>query len=398
MKLLSVFCLIVACLWSVSAFAQTDFSRWDKHELTNPKGQELLSPAGGPVIRMHSYSRASLETAARSTLDKYGAGTKDQIEYAMSILSLSMMWDEAFDGNTLSGLVQASDGPHSFKASLSPSKDTFTLAMIATDEDGNVIKGPAASARRVAGAATSASVIKTTRPKALAQTSQTPPRSIAQNRSSKSYRAPETVAEMDRWASIGKLTKSQNPKDPLAPRYYLVQTGPKYGVTDFGSAIKALPSASPLKLRGRPTIETLDAWKTYDGSKAGIVMQQTEIAGQPGVVVLFMTQKKGQRDIIYFGYEVTEATFLNWGGLTRMMKLRKVIPSMEVFPRSNRDRIARAPFKQQTKTYEAALNKVLENGAAAMFAMSQSQSLMRMQELNYDLLLGGDITSPMIAD
>lgn len=390
MKLFSIFCVITACFWSAPTFAQTDFSHWDKHELVTPMGEELISPAGGPLIKMQSYSRTNLEAAARNKLDKYGAGTKEQIEYAMSILSLSMMWDETFDGQTLSGLVQASDGPYSFKASLSPRKDKFTLALVATDDDGKVLDGADAAARRIAGTTSSATVAKR-----LAQTSAS---SIPQKRSTKSYRAPESVAEMDRWASIGTLTKSQNPKDPLAPRYYLVQTGPKYGVTDFASAIEALPSASPLKLRGRPTIEVLDAWKSYDGSKAGLVMQQTEIQWQPGVIVLFMTQKKGQRDIIYFGYEVTEATFLNWGGITRMMKLRKVIPSMDAFPQSKRRQIARAPFKQQTELYEAGLNKVLENGAAAMFAMSQSQSLMRMQELNYDLLLGGDITSPMIAD
>lgn len=111
-----------------------------------------------------------------------------------------------------------------------------------------------------------------------------------------------------------------------------------------------------------------------------------------------MTQKKGQKDILYFGYEVTEKTYLEWGGITRMMKFRRVIPSIEAFPKATRNRIARAPFKQQAKVYEAGLNMVLEKGAANMYAMSQSQSLMRMQELNYDLLLGGDITSPMIAD
>lgn len=384
---------------SAIAFAQTDFSKWDRYELAGPAGTELLSPAGGPLIRMHTYPVSGLEEQARGKLDKFGASPQEKIDYALSVLSLSMYWDESFDGQQLSGLVQASDGVYSFKASLSPDAQELTLAMVATDDKGAVLQGASAEARRKPGAATSASTGKI----AAAKTSRAaepqavkPTASVA--RSLQNYRAPETVREMDNWASSGKLTKALNPKDPMSPRYYLAQTGPKYGVTDFASAIDKLQTVSELKLKGRPTVELLDAWRLYDGSKAGLVIQQTDFRGTPGVIILYMTQKKGQRDIVYFGYEVTEATYLKWGGVTRMMKLRRVIPSIDAFPKSTRDRISRAPFKQQANVYEAALNKVLEKGAANMFAMSQAQSVMRMRELNYDLLLGGDITSPMIAD
>ena len=179
---------------------------------------------------------------------------------------------------------------------------------------------------------------------------------------------------------------------------HLVQTGPKYDVHDFATAISKLQTVSKLKLIGSPYIEELEAWKDYDGSTAAIVIQQTKMQDQDGVILLFMTKKKGQKNIIYLGYEVTEDTYLEWGGITRMMKLRQVIPSIDAFPKSTRERIAHAPFKQQAKLYEAGLNKVLENGVASMYGMSQAQTLMRMQELNYDLLLGGDITSPMISD
>ncbi|WP_371397667.1 hypothetical protein [Fretibacter rubidus] len=397
-KILCVF----SVLFALPAFAQTDFSTWDKYSLENPNGQERLSPSGGPLIRMQNYSKAGLEAAAQAPLDKFGAGLRDQIDYALSILSLSMTWDERFDGNTLSGLVQAADGVYSFKASMSADGRELTVALVATDDTGAVLTGPAAEARRIAGAATSATVAKigsghsAQRTARTAQTQQS--RATPPTRQMKSYTPPQTIAEMDRWPSIGKLTRSVNPSDPLAPRYYLAQTGPKYGVRDFATATQKLPSVSPLELRGQPTVEPLDAWAQYDGSRAGIVMQQTRLSGEPGVIVLFMTQKKGKSDIIYLGYEVTEKTFKEWGGITRMMKLRRVIPSIDAFPKATRDRISQAAFKQQTQLYEAALDKVLKNGVASMYAMSQAQTVMRMQELNYDLLLGGDITSPMISD
>lgn len=378
------------------AFAQTDFSTWDKRELRNPVGTEMLSPADGPLIRMHSYSIANLENESRRSLKSAGAAKQGQLEYALSILGLSMIWDESFDGDILSGLVQASDGPYSFKAQFSPDQKNLTLALVATDDNGKVLQGTALTARRTGGTATSASYIKSRNPtQTFANTPRANRKAVSSNQN---YAPPETAGQMDNWTSTGKLTKALNPSDPLSPRYYLVQTGPKYGVFDFQSAISKLPTASKLKLKGRPVIEELEAWQTYDGSSTAIVMQQTKIENQDGVIVLFMTKKKGRNDIVYFGYEVTEDTYLDWGGITRMMKLRKVIPTMEAFPKSTRDRISRAPFKQQAKLYEAGLNKVLENGLASMYAMSQTQTLMRMQELNYDLLLGGDITSPMISD
>ena len=394
LKSITVSFLFFICFSAVSAKAQTDFSAWDKRELTSPNGHEMLSPRGENLIRIHIYPVAELEKSARQSLRSQGSGVQEQLEYAMSILSLSMMWNETFDGQTLSGLVQASDGVYSFKSQFSTNQKDFTLALMATNDDGKPLQGRHADARRSNDTATSASYLNTT------ASVPAPPTRVtkAPARRGQHYAAPETVAQMDAWPSSDRLTKALNPKDPLSPRYYIVQTGPKYGVYDFKTAISKLPSVSNLKLKGKPVVEELEAWKTYDGSTAAIVLQQTNIQNQDGIIVLFMTKKKGQSDIVYFGYEVTEDTYLKWGGITRMMQLRKVIPSIKAFPQSTRDRISRAPFKQQADVYEAALNKVLENGAASMYAMSQAQTLMRMQELNYDLLLGGDITSPMISD
>lgn len=390
-KTVNFFVVIFVWLWAVSASAQTDFSAWDKRELRNPSGSEIVSPSGGPFIRIQTYPRQQLERAAGKPLSSAGSGTRSQLEYALSILALSLSWNETFDGQVLSGLAQGADGPYSFKIQFTPKREAVTVALLASDQNGRVLEGAEAETRRAAigrsGNVSQANKVSTSR---------------ATSRAAQ-YLPPETVAQMDRWPSSGKLTKALRPNDPLSPRYYLVQTGPKYGVYNFETAIQKLPTVSNLKLKGRPVVEKLEAWETYDGSSAAIVIQQTQMENQDGVIVLFMTnlfmtKKKGQNDIIYLGYEVTEDTYLAWGGITRMMKLRRVIPSIDAFPKAMRDRISRAPFKQQTKLYEAGLNKVLENGAASMYAMSQAQTLMRMQELNYDLLLGGDITSPMISD
>jgi len=70
---------------------------------------------------------------------------------------------------------------------------------------------------------------------------------------------------------------------------------------------------------------------------------------------------------------------------------------MNSIPQERKQQIAKATPKQQMKIYEAAYSSLMKQYYMGIM-MTQSQALLRMQELNYDLLLGGDITDPNIGN
>jgi len=215
-----------------------------------------------------------------------------------------------------------------------------------------------------------------------------------------SFKAPDDSTEMFAdWEKVSGIKWSINASNVLAPRGYRAESGPEYGYTSFEGAIKHLVKNAEIEIAGQTVMRDLDAWKAWDGRTAKIAMAPTKIGNESGVLVLFLSQARNSDKYSMLGYEVTENDFLAWGGITRMLKMRGVVPSIESFPRETRNRIARSAFKQQTDLYNEVLNKqfvVLSKGL--MQSMTQSQALIRMQELNYDLILGGDITSPSIGD
>jgi hypothetical protein len=214
------------------------------------------------------------------------------------------------------------------------------------------------------------------------------------------FEAPNDSSEMfANWQKVSGIKWTIDDSNVLAPRGYRAESGPKYGYTTFDGALKHLAKNAKIEITGQTVMRDLDAWKSWDGRTAKIVMAPTRLGREAGVLVLFLSQRQDSEDYSMLGYEVTETDFLAWGGITRMLKMRGVVPSIDAFPKETRVRIARSPFKQQADLYNEALNKqfsVLAKGL--MQSMTQRQALLRMQELNYDLILGGDITSPSIGD
>jgi len=214
------------------------------------------------------------------------------------------------------------------------------------------------------------------------------------------FEAPNHTDEMfASWEKVSGIKWTIDESNALAPCGYRAESGPKYGYTTFKGAIAHLAKNAKIEITGDTVMRDLEAWKAWDGRTAKIVMAPTRLGGEDGVLVLFLSQRLGSEDFLMHGYEVTENDFLAWGGITRMLKMRGVVPDIEAFPQETRNRIARSPFNQQADLYNAALNKqftVLSKGL--MQSMTQDQALLRMQELNYDLILGGDVTSPFIGD
>ena len=202
------------------------------------------------------------------------------------------------------------------------------------------------------------------------------------------YPAPTAKEEFLAWPSDG-FWQVQVKGDDSAPRvatrsYNGTQANPS---TAFRSFIKD----SGLKVKGATCLEALESYKRLDGRDVRILLTETRMNGKPAVAFVLYAKGKGSTSSKIRVMEVPAKTYVAWGGVAGMLKLRGVIPSPNVFPKAERRRIARAPLSEQTAFYEAVLDKFyMENALALM--MTQAQTTAMMTELNYDLLFGNDIT------
>ncbi|MET1756381.1 hypothetical protein ABVV53_13070 [Novosphingobium sp. RD2P27] len=213
-----------------------------------------------------------------------------------------------------------------------------------------------------------------------------------------SYKMPSGPEEMASWQSIENW-RSPDHSDPQAPRYMLVVLEPFEArnwteLKTWLTVEKGLKPTLPLEF------EPLEAWKQVNGSDQRVTIAATTRGGKPHVAFLLAKREDGSPYTFrLIGFEVPRTTYEAWGGVAFPLFLREIIPSVGAFPAKERARVSRARYPRQVAVYEAALNKHTDALAAGLAVqMMQSQSLLRMQELNYDMLLGGDITSPMIAD
>ena len=210
------------------------------------------------------------------------------------------------------------------------------------------------------------------------------------------FSVPETVEEIRSWPKVsgreGKdydVYRSPRESDPAAPFGMVFQTGPKYGVTTFGGAIKAIGKTSKIDLIGKPEYVYVQAYQSWFGRQQNIVLQRTRRDGRKGVLVALLTSDQTDyRNINVIGWEISEDQFIESEGVLRMLKIRAP-KYYAAIPPDVRKKIAKAPFKNQVATYNYVMAQVMSNGLS---------NLMRLQELQYDVLLGDDISSPFIAD
>ena len=207
--------------------------------------------------------------------------------------------------------------------------------------------------------------------------------------------APSSWADVSDWSKPG-LWRLQSPGDPASPRWAGIRTDPGEANT-FDEALDVLVGFADLDPAGGAVSEEVDAWRRIDGRRRTVSLMETRYGGGRGVAFVVLERKPGS--LIYEGLvmEMPMHTFVAWGGITRMLLLRGVTPAAEVFPADRRDAIARSSFKSQLDLYEAA-SEALYSELAAQAVMTQQAVTLRLMELNYDLILGGDISSPYIAD
>lgn len=209
----------------------------------------------------------------------------------------------------------------------------------------------------------------------------------AQNARPAGYDAPLSTDDIESWTNIRPHTWSPDPGNPRAPVGFYFYTGPEFGVNTYSEALAFIESHTrEVERVGEPYFQKINSYKLWYGTDAYLVLQET----RKGVMVAYLnTLPENHPDIIITGYDVTREDFEAWGGALNMLNIRGSGNYYSAVPVSVRERLSRAPFRNQAAAYNFIMDQVMINGL---------NNLNRLQELQYDTLFGDDITSPFIAD
>ena len=208
------------------------------------------------------------------------------------------------------------------------------------------------------------------------------------------YPAPSKKGEMLVWPEEGPW-RVQVQGDKASPRVATREYGGAQATPR--AALKTFTTETGLNRRDKAKFEPLESYQKLDGRDFQIMLTETRMHGQTAIAFVMFAQSKGKDTASLRVLEMPAKTYIKWGGVAGMMTLRGVVPSPEVFPKAERDRIARSPLPEQTALYEAVLDKYYMENALALMA-TQAKTLEMMTELNYDLLFGNDITPGPWAD
>ena len=310
----------------------------------------------------------------------------EQLDYALSALPFESYDVTDESDAAVSGTAVTADGPRAFAAELrGAGAERALVALVVPGRDA------AAARRRLAAVADLPEAAAGSRPGRRAADRLADRRPPART----DYPAPTAFEDLTPWVKDGFFFL-QRPGDPTSPRAVNARTGPDFDVYDHDGAVRDMVKDTGIDFVRTPRLERSEAWAEVDGRDFRFTFAESRLGGEPGVVFLIISQESGSDQFEIFAVETTRATFEAWGGAPRMMLIRGLIPSLDVFPTGRREQIARAPLAGQVALYEAALDKLYVELAASRAALSQSQLLNGMTELNYDLLFDNDVGTSVL--
>ena len=151
--------------------------------------------------------------------------------------------------------------------------------------------------------------------------------------------------------------------------------------------------------RARMTdLETLEISKQIVGTGTWVAAGTTQLGSEDAMVFLHIFNPTDQNDVaVVEFFEAPKTVYEGWGGVALMLELQGVLKSTEQIPPEYRAAVAAASPDAQVEVFEEAYNRRMIDLFKGTMAAKAGTTMM-MMELNYDLLLGDDITSPMIAD
>ncbi len=186
-----------------------------------------------------------------------------------------------------------------------------------------------------------------------------------------------------------------NADDPGSPRLFSLHVS-----SDKASSTKQAIDYM-LRQRGVKSFKYLpltkmDVSKKLLGSDHFVTVGQSILNGRKAQLFISSSRAKGSDVYRILVRETPVKVYEKWGGIASILLSEGIINSTDTFGDKLKD-VAKAGPRQQVKVYELAYTKIM-NQLAQGIMMAQASTTMRMMELNYDLILGGDISDPFIGN
>jgi len=155
-----------------------------------------------------------------------------------------------------------------------------------------------------------------------------------------------------------------------------------------------MPNKFAVKQADYLSLTRMKASKELLGSDHFVTVGQSSLNGQKAHLFISSSKAKGGDVYRVAVRETPVNVYQKWGGIASILVSEGIITNTNSFG-NNLNKVASTGPRQQVAVYEAAFTKIMYQLAKGIM-MTQAATTMRMTELNYDLLLGGDITDPFI--
>lgn len=356
---------------------------WPKKPLKHPNGIEYSQPLKEGGSRVQIFQRKALEKAFSGSLDKLGNSQKNKLETALSIVGMGMISNESFKNNQLRGVVELSEGSTNFAAALTgkSGQETLIITLIPTK---NELKKRLANNRKITKTQPQKRAVKSIKAKTNHLANYPLPRKA--NTRSRRY--------WDGWKTMkGGNQSYAKPGDPSSPRR-LVTT---IKGTNIKQAIKKAMAQYKIKSGRLVSYKNSQAAKSLLGNSSTTAIGTSQLNSHKAVLFVSASRKKNQNSVWVSLVEIPAKTFVAWGGISAIMWGDDFFQKRNAISTKRRQQIARSSLASQLSVYHATNEKLLYSYAKGIMR-TQANTTMMMTELNYDLLLGGDISSPFIAD
>ncbi len=197
------------------------------------------------------------------------------------------------------------------------------------------------------------------------------------------------------WHSGQKNGLYARTDDPNSPRLFSLNVTGKQAKSTRQAIDKALREMS-VKSPRYLDLTRMKVSKELLGSEHFITVGQSVLNGRKANLFISSSKAKGT-DVFRISIRETPLEiYEKWGGIASILVSEGIITTTNAFGKKL-DQVSTAGPTGQVKVYEAAFTKIMYQLAKGIM-MTQAATTMRMTELNYDLLLGGDITDPFIGN
>ncbi len=183
--------------------------------------------------------------------------------------------------------------------------------------------------------------------------------------------------------------------DPDSPRLFSLEVNGKQA-NSTKRAIDYTLRKMGVKAPRYIDLTRMQASKKLLGSDHFVTVGQSLLNGRKAHLYISSSKAKGTDVFLVTIRETPMEVYKKWGGIASILVSEGIINKTDAFGNKLKQVAAAGP-QGQVKVYNAAFTKIMLQLAKGIM-MTQAATTMRMTELNYDLLLGGDITDPFIGN